>query len=151
MSANCFTNKKFPNWHKNIFVVKTQSLFVDLTGKLISNNFFGVKMNFHFPQNRNSQHLCCKYNKDLNYYAGGLNISMKTLKELYFIGSAWEYIEHFRVNLNPSVALKTLIASISSVSCLSTWTITLLPTFYSSKFLPLNQAFSTIKYYDKHV
>ena len=34
--------------HRNIFIDKTYSLFVDLSDKLISNNFSGVKMDFRF-------------------------------------------------------------------------------------------------------
>ena len=41
------------NLHRDIFIVKTQFLIVDLTHKLISNNFFGVKMDFRFRKKKN--------------------------------------------------------------------------------------------------
>ena len=34
--------------HRNIIIVKTELLFVDLIDNLISNNFFCVKMDFRF-------------------------------------------------------------------------------------------------------
>ena len=34
--------------HRNIFIVITQSAFLYLSDKLISNNFSGLKMDFHF-------------------------------------------------------------------------------------------------------
>ena len=43
-----FYECEIPNSHRNIFIVKTQFLFVNLTDKLISKNFSGVKMDFHF-------------------------------------------------------------------------------------------------------
>ena len=45
-----FYEKEIPNSHRNIFIVKIQSLFVDLRGKLISNNFFSRKMDFRFTK-----------------------------------------------------------------------------------------------------
>ena len=50
MSANysVFYECEIPNSHRNVFIVKTQFLFVDLTDKLISNNFSGAKEDFRF-------------------------------------------------------------------------------------------------------
>ena len=38
--------KEIPDLHWNIFIVKSQSLFVNLSDKLISNNFSGEKIYF---------------------------------------------------------------------------------------------------------
>ena len=43
-----FYECEIPDLHWNIFIVKAEFLFVDLTGKLISNYFSGMKMNFRF-------------------------------------------------------------------------------------------------------
>ena len=43
-----FYEWEIPDSHRNIFIVKTLSLFVDLSDKLISNIFSGVKINFRF-------------------------------------------------------------------------------------------------------
>ena len=43
-----FTNEKFPIHAGISFIVKTEFLFVDLSGKPISNNFSGVTMDFCF-------------------------------------------------------------------------------------------------------
>ena len=50
ISANYsdFLRYKIPDSHRNIFIVKTRSLFVDLSSKLISNIFSGVKIDFLF-------------------------------------------------------------------------------------------------------
>ena len=50
INANCsiFSEWEIPDSHQNIFIVKTELLFVDLTDKLISNIFSGVKMDFRF-------------------------------------------------------------------------------------------------------
>ena len=45
-----FKEREIPDSHRNIFIVKTQSLFVDLRGKLISNIFSGIKMDFRFRE-----------------------------------------------------------------------------------------------------
>ena len=37
-----------PDLNRKIFIVKTYTLFVDLSDILISNIFSGVKMDFHF-------------------------------------------------------------------------------------------------------
>ena len=42
-----FTSE-IPDSHRNIFIFKTQALFDDLSGKLISNIFSGVKIDFRF-------------------------------------------------------------------------------------------------------
>ena len=39
---------EIPDLHRDNFIVKTQFFFVDLTGKLISNSFSGMKMDFCF-------------------------------------------------------------------------------------------------------
>ena len=54
-----FDESEFPDLHRNISIVKTQPLFVDLSGKLISNNFSGVKMDFHF--HKKSEHLALMF------------------------------------------------------------------------------------------
>ena len=50
ISANCsdFYEWEIPDSHRNIFAVKTQSFFVDLSVKQISNNFCCIKMDFRF-------------------------------------------------------------------------------------------------------
>ena len=50
---------EIPDLHRDNFIVKTQFLFVDLTGKLISNSFSGVKIDFHF--HKNSEQLAHMY------------------------------------------------------------------------------------------
>ena len=42
-----------------MFIVKTQSLFVDLASKLISNNFSGVKIDFQFHKKSEQLVLIC--------------------------------------------------------------------------------------------
>ena len=43
-----FYEGEISNSHPNTFIVKTESLFAHLSGKLISNNFSGVKIDFRF-------------------------------------------------------------------------------------------------------
>ena len=43
-----FYECEIPDSHRNIFIVKTELLFVDLIDNLISNNFSCVKMDFRF-------------------------------------------------------------------------------------------------------
>ena len=45
-----FYERETPDSHRNIFIIKTLSLVIDSTGKLISNIFSGVKMNFCFQK-----------------------------------------------------------------------------------------------------
>ena len=57
-----FYEWEIPDSHRNILIVKTQSLFVDLNGKLISNNFSGVKMDFRCR--KKTEHLALMKNKE---------------------------------------------------------------------------------------
>ena len=43
-----FYEWEIPDSRQKIYIFKIQSLYVDLNGKLISNNFSGVKMDFRF-------------------------------------------------------------------------------------------------------
>ena len=45
-----FYEWEIPDLHRSIFIVKTQSLFIYLSYKLISKNFSGIKMDFRFRE-----------------------------------------------------------------------------------------------------
>ena len=71
--ANCsaFLRREIPDSHRNIFIVKTQSLFVGLSAILISNNFSGEKKDFCFHKKSN---LCYIVKKILRWPQHSLHL-----------------------------------------------------------------------------
>ena len=45
-----FYEREIPESHRNIFVVKSKFLFVDLRNNFTSNNFNGMKMDFRLRE-----------------------------------------------------------------------------------------------------
>ena len=62
-----FYEWEIPDSHRYIFIVKTQSLFVDLNHKLISDKFSGVKTDFRFDKKSEQLALVYMYRNKVDY------------------------------------------------------------------------------------